>query len=39
MGNFTDIYHEVKNLSCRPRDNLTFKQELERQCHIHMLIL
>ena len=39
MGNFTDIYQEVKNLTCRPRDNLTFKQELKRQCHIHMLIL
>ena len=39
MGNFTDIYQEVKNLTCRPRDNLTFRKELERQCHIHMLIL
>ena len=39
MGNFTDIYQEVKNLTCRPRDNLTFKQELERQCHVQMLIL
>ena len=39
MGNFTDIYQEVKNLTCRPRDNLTFKRELERQCHVQMLIL
>ena len=28
MGNFTDIYQEVKNLTCRPRDNLTFKQRV-----------
>ena len=39
MGNFTDIYQEVKNLTCPPRDNLTFKQELERKCHVQMLIL
>ena len=39
MGNFTDICQEVKNLTCRPRDNLTFKRELERQCHVQMLIL
>ena len=39
MGNFTNIYQDVKNLACRPRDNLTFKRELERQCHIQMLIL
>ena len=39
MGNFTNIYQDVKNLTCRPRDNLTFKRELERQCHMQMLIL
>ena len=39
MGNFTNTYQELKNLTCRPRDNLTFRKELERQCHIHMLIL
>ena len=39
MGNFTNTYQELRNLTCRPRDNLTFRKELERQCHIHMLIL
>ena len=39
MGNFTNIYQDAKNLTCRPRDNLTFKRELERQCHMQMLIL
>ena len=39
MGNFTDIYQDPRNLTCRPRDNLTFRKELERQCHLHMLIL
>ena len=39
MGNFTNTYQELRNLTCRPRDNLTFRKELERQCRIHMLIL
>ena len=39
MGNFTNTYQELRNLTCRPGDNLTFRKELERQCHIHMLIL
>ena len=39
MGNFTNICQDVRNLPCRPRDNLTFRKELERQCHIHILIL
>ena len=39
MGNFTNTYQDVRNLTCRPRDNLTFKKELERQCHMQMLIL
>ena len=39
MGNFTNTYQDVRNLSCRPRDNLTFRRELERQCHIQILIL
>ena len=39
MGNFTDIYQDPRNLTCRPRDNLTFRKELERQCYLHMLIL
>ena len=30
MGNFTNIYQDVKNLTCRPRDNLTFRKELEK---------
>ena len=39
MGNFTNTYQDVRNLTCRPRDNLTFRKELERQCHMQMLIL
>ena len=39
MGNFTNTCQDVRNLTCRPRDNLTFRKELERQCHIQMLIL
>ena len=39
MGNFTNTYQDVRNLTCRPRDNLTFRKELERQCHTQMLIL
>ena len=39
MGNFTNTYQDARNLTCRPRDNLTFKRELERQCHMQMLIL
>ena len=39
MGNFTNTYQDVRNLTCRPRDNLTLRKELERQCHIHILIL
>ena len=39
MGNFTNTYQDVRNLTCRPRDNLTFRKELERQCHMHIIIL
>ena len=39
MGNFTNTCQDVRNLTCRPRDNLTFRKELERQCHMQMLIL
>ena len=39
MGNFPNTYQDVRNLTCRPRDNLTFRKELERQCHMQMLIL
>ena len=39
MGNFTNTCQDVRNLTCRPRDNLTFRRELERQCHMQMLIL
>ena len=39
MGNFTNTYQDVRNLTCRPRDHLTFRKELERQCHMQMLIL
>ena len=39
MGNFTNTYQDVRNLTCRPRDNLTFRKELERQCHMQMLLM
>ena len=39
MGNFKNTYQDLRNLTCRPRDNLTFRKELERQCHVHILIL
>ena len=39
MENSTNICSDPKDLTCRPRDNLTFKQELERKCQIYMLIL
>ena len=39
MGNFTNTCQDVRNLTCRPRDNLTFRKELERPCHMQMLIL
>ena len=39
MGNFINTCQDVRNLTCRPRDNLTFRRELERQWHIQMLIL
>ena len=39
MANFTNICQDVRNLTCRPRDNLTFRKELERQCHMHIIIL
>ena len=39
MGNFTNTYQDVRNLTCRPRDNLTFRKELERQCQLQMLII
>ena len=39
MGNFTNTCQDVRNLTCRPRENLTFRKELERQCHMQMLIL
>ena len=39
MENFTNIYQDVKNLTCRPRDNLTFKKELENQCYFQMILM
>ena len=39
MGNFTNTYQDVRNLTCRPRDNLTFRKELERQCQLQMLLI
>ena len=39
MANFTDICPDTLNLTCRPWDNLTLRKELERQCHIQLLVL
>ena len=39
MGSFTNTHQDLRNLTCRPRDSLTFRKELERQCHMQMLIL
>ena len=39
MGNFTNTYQDVKNLACRPRDNLTFRKELENQCYLQMILM
>ena len=39
MANSTNICSDTRNLTCRPWDNLTLRKELERQCHIQMLIL
>ena len=39
MGNFKNTYQDVRNLTFRPRDNLTSRKELERQCHMQMLML
>ena len=38
MANFTNICHDTLNLTCRPWDNLTLREELERQCHIKLII-
>ena len=39
MGNFINTCQDVRNLTCRLRDNLTFRKELERQCYMQMFIL
>ena len=39
MGNFTNTYQDVRNLTCRPRDNLTFRKELENQCYLQMVLM
>ena len=39
MANFTNICSDTRNLTCRSWDNLTLRKELERQCHVQMLIL
>ena len=38
MANFTNICPDTLNLTCRPWDNLTLREELERQCHIKLII-
>ena len=39
MANSTSICLDTLNLTCRPWDNLTLRKELERQCHVQLLIL
>ena len=39
MANSTNICPDTLNLTCRPWDNLTLRKELERQCHIQLIIL
>ena len=39
MGNFTNTCQDVRNLTCRPRDNLTFRKEFERQCSLYFFLL
>ena len=39
MANSTDICPDTLNLTCRPWDNLTLRKEIEKQCHVQMLIL
>ena len=39
MGNFTNTYQDVRNLTCRPRDNQTFRKELENQCYLQMVLM
>ena len=39
MGNFTNTCQDVRNLTCRHRDNLTFRKELDRQCQLQMLLI
>ena len=39
MGSSTSICPDPRNLTCRPRDNLTLRKEIEYECRIHMIIL
>ena len=39
MANSTSICPDTLNLTCRPWDNLTLRKELERQCHMQLIIL
>ena len=38
MGNFTNTCQDVRNLTYRPRDNLTFRKELETMSHANAYI-
>ena len=38
MANFTNICRDTLNLTCRPLDNLTLRKEIEKQCHIKLVI-
>ena len=39
MGSSTSICPDPRNLTCRPEDNLTLKEQIEYQCRIQMIIL
>ena len=38
MANSTSICPDTLNLTFRPWDNLTLRKELERQCHIQLIV-
>ena len=39
MGSSTSICPDPRNLTCRPRDNLTLRKQIENECKIQMIIL
>ena len=39
MGSSTSTCPDPRNLTCRPRDNLTLRKQIEDECKIQMIIL